>query len=162
MRLHRRSRIRACSVAAGAAPSGTLPLLAPTLLTALLLVSFFGCSPGQPEGADEPTAQIVEVPDWIPSYPDTEPVLLYASESADASFGSISFSTRDERKQVLDFFRDRLEASGFTLEVTRFGGPDGRIGLITGSAADAKRGITVTIDAGENETGVVINYSQSS
>ena len=133
----------------------------PILISVLILLTFVGCSPGQPESGEEKTAETVEVPEWIPDYPASDPILLYASESPRASSGLISFSTQDGGEQVLEFFRGRLEESGFALEVTPFHGPDASIGLLTGHSSDEKLGITVTVDSGEDETGVVVNYSQA-
>jgi hypothetical protein len=76
------------------------------------------------EDGDGGTAQITvsgaKLPSWIPIYPGTEPSANFVTTSGEQTTGSFGFNASTGPNPILEFYRERLEADGFTVETTTF------------------------------------------
>lgn len=80
---------------------------------------------GSQEGAfftvesDEGTATwgTDDIAQWLPDYPRTESLqVAYSNKTEDSHSGAFGFSTTDSVEQVVDFYREALEAEGFAVQ----------------------------------------------
>lgn len=87
------------------------------------------------------------MPAWVPVYPGSTPKGTFSAQAKGASQSGFGFTTSDPPAKVMDYYKNQLTSSGFTISGT-FSSPNG--GLI--SAENGKRTLTVTVTASGNET----------
>jgi hypothetical protein len=105
---------------------------------------------------------IAQVPGWVPVYPDTEPQGGHAVERDDGVSGGFQLETGDSVTAVIDFFRSRLSADGFSVEVNTISGTGGtQGGLVKGVNEDAGRSVTIMIGSDDGRTSVTVSYRES-
>lgn len=96
------------------------------------------------EGNDGSQARIgvtgEALPDWIPVYPGSSPTVSFVNESEGRTDGAFSFSTDGEAEEILNFYRQALEAAGFEVDATTF--PTG--GSVTAKKAGFELGLFAT------------------
>jgi hypothetical protein len=87
------------------------------------------------------------MPAWVPVYPGSTPKGTFSSQNKGASQSAFGFSTADPAAKVIEYYRNQLQSSGFTVTQT-FATAAG--GMIT--AESGKRTLTVTASASGSET----------
>ena len=107
------------------------------------------------------SADLSDVPDWVPSYPGlTATQSTLHSTTADGVLGAFTGKSSDGAQAVVDHFKQLFEDRGYTLgseSLTRTG--DGAYGLINGELANGRSVNVVVMESG-GETTVTINYNQ--
>jgi hypothetical protein len=109
------------------------------------------------------SADLSDVPDWVPSYPGSEDLQgTMQSTNAEGLMGAFSAKTPDDAQKVVDYFKDLFEERGYKIgaeSMTRTG--EGAFGAINGESAEEGRMVNVMVmeNAGEGETVVTINYT---
>ena len=107
------------------------------------------------------SADLSDVPDWVPAYPGgTDVSSTMHTSSADAVMGAFTAKTTDDAQKVVDHFKQWFEDQGYTIgteSMTRTG--EDTIGGITGEDGDG-RSVNVMIIESKGESQVAINYNQ--
>jgi len=98
-----------------------------------------------------------QVPSWVPIYPGTEPTGHFTMTSDSGTNVSFSLQTDDAVQKVLSFYKEKLEAEGFTTSVSSFSG-DGSQGAFV-SARDEAGGRTVQVSIGSEGGSTTVNLN---
>lgn len=104
------------------------------------------------------------VPEWLPPYPQTEPVLLSESESGADLAGMISFVVAAEPEASGEIYKSLLEAAGFAVRFFPFDTPGGRTWRLEGDDETGTLGVYLTISptaGSESSAQFVLNYSKA-
>lgn len=108
------------------------------------------------------SADLSDVPDWVPAYPGaTEVQGMMHSTSAEGIVGAFTSKTSDGAQTVVDHFKALFEGQGYEIaseSMTRTG--DGAFGVVVGELAAEGRSINVVVIESAGETQVTINYNQ--
>lgn len=105
-----------------------------------------------------------EIPDWVPAYPGAAYQQAgLTSQMGGTNSGSFAFETEDPPGDVLEFFREELEAAGFSVQDNTMS-EGGRVqgGLLTATSESDERQVQVTISGEGATTQGSIFYSESS
>jgi hypothetical protein len=97
-----------------------------------------------------------KVPTWLPDYPGSNPQSIFSTRTKDVRTGTFIFKTKDSADHVVQYYRDQLEASGFTIAAVR---NSGRSQMITAADNSKDRTVTVAVGGGTNETAVNVTYT---
>ncbi len=107
------------------------------------------------------SADLSDVPDWVPAYPGATDVTgTMHTSSADGVMGAFTGKSTDDAQKVVDHFKQLFEDEGYAIggeSMTRTG--DAAFGGINGDLGDG-RSINVMIVQAEGNTQVTINYNQ--
>ena len=106
------------------------------------------------------SADLSDVPDWVPLYPGAEEVQSsFHNTSAAGVSGAVSGKTQDHAQEVLDHFKKTLEDQGYTIgSQSMTSTPGGAYAGISGKLDDA-RSVNVGIIEQQGETVITINYN---
>ena len=93
------------------------------------------------------TANLGDVPDWVPLYPGgSEIQSTYQTATDDDLSGTVSSKTADGAQVVVDHYTKVFEDAGYTIggqSMTKVG--DGAFGAITGELSEEERSINVAV-----------------
>lgn len=107
------------------------------------------------------SADLSDVPEWVPSYPGaTDVTSNMHTSSADSVMGAFTGKSTDDAQKVLDYFKQLFEDKGYKIgaeSLTRTG--DDTFGGINGDLGDG-RSVNVAVTERAGETQVIINYNQ--
>ncbi len=107
------------------------------------------------------SADLSDVPDWVPVYPGaTDVTSTMHTSSADGVMGAFTGKSTDDAQKVVDHFKQLFEDEGYKIgaeSMTRTG--DGAFGAINGELGDG-RSVNVVIIESEGNSQVSINYNQ--
>jgi hypothetical protein len=104
-----------------------------------------------------------QIPDWLPKYPGAAVQQAgFTSQTADSNSGSYAFETTDSPGEVLSFFRQELEAAGFSVQENSMS-EDGTVqgGFLTATSEADDRQAQVTVSSDGEKTQGSIFYSES-
>ncbi len=100
-----------------------------------------------------------DVPSWVPKYPGATNTGLFSAKGSDVDSkgegGSFAFTTSDSPRKVLDFYRDKVGALGFKVNMNT---DTGSGGMIVAADADEKRSLTAVATGQGSSTSVNITY----
>ena len=108
-------------------------------------------------------AEAGEIPDWLPEYPGAAVQQAgFTSQTGGTNSGSFAFETSDSPGEVLEFFRQELEAAGFSVQENTMS-QDGTFqgGLLTATSEADDRQAQVTVSREGEMTRGSIFYSES-
>jgi len=97
----------------------------------------------------------VNLPSWVPSYPNSQPQASMTSETDKGKTLAFSFKTSDSVEKVVGFYKDGLTSAGLTISnsgVFTSSGSTG--GMVAASDSDKKREVTVTVATEQGQTAV--------
>jgi hypothetical protein len=100
-----------------------------------------------------------KIPDWVPLYPDAQPIGSYSAQNKDGWSGGFHFATKDSPNKVISFYEDGFKRAGLTANtnlLTQNGKTTG--GLATGEDTGKKRNVSVNAIADEDGTQVTVIY----
>lgn len=97
------------------------------------------------------------LPAWVPVYPGTVPEGTLSTDTPESRGGVYTAKTSDEMEDVLDYYADELEASGFTIE-SRTRMPEG--GMLN-AEDEGGRNVTLILGTTKGPTEIVVQYAQS-
>lgn len=108
-------------------------------------------------------AQAGELPDWLPQYPGAEVESAgFTSQTTESISGTYTFETADSAGDVFAYFREELEAAGFSVDENMMS-TEGVVqgGLLTAASDEDGRQVQMTLSReGESTLGSVF-YSEA-
>ncbi|MGI9610870.1 MAG: hypothetical protein ACR2NL_11325 [Acidimicrobiia bacterium] len=109
------------------------------------------------------SADLSDVPDWVPGYPGSEDLQgTMQSTSAEGLMGAFSAKTTDDAQTVVDYFKKLFEERGYKIgaeSMTRTG--EGAFGAVNGESVEDGRMVNVVVieNVNDGETVVTVNYT---
>jgi hypothetical protein len=98
-----------------------------------------------------------KVPAWLPEYPGSNPKSIFSARNKDVRSGTFIFTTQDSPDHVAQYYRDQLEAAGFTIAAAT---NTGRGQVITAQDHSKDRTVNVVVSRGAtSETSVNVTYT---
>jgi hypothetical protein len=98
-----------------------------------------------------------KVPAWLPDYPGSNPRSIFSANTKDVRSGTFMFTTKDSADHVVQYYRDQLEGSGFTIATVT---NSGRSQMMTAADHSKERTATVAVGGEGNETSVSVTYTK--
>jgi hypothetical protein len=105
------------------------------------------------------SGSIDKLPDWLPSYPGSQPMGSYAAQGEQGESGSFHFTTKDPPNKVIDFYEEGLKRAGMTVNISQFqqiGKGGGRVA--TSEDSEKKRIAYINAIADDNGTQVTVVF----
>jgi len=106
------------------------------------------------------------VPEWVREilYPDaTATQGTWHTSTPDGIAGVVSITTDDDPKEVLAFFKDKLEDAGYEISgESTTSTPQGKFATIAGERSDKGRTVNVGVVQNDEQTQVTVNYNDKS
>ena len=102
-----------------------------------------------------------KVPEWVPLFADATVSGNYDAKTAEGHAGAVTITTSASVAEVMKFYKEKFEASGFvveTLTVDRSSGGDG--GTVIGTAANRKRNVNVVVSVADGKTQALVTFSE--
>jgi hypothetical protein len=106
------------------------------------------------------SGSVAKLPDWLPSYPDTEVQGSYSAQTKDGGSGGFHFLTRDPPNKVITFYQENLERAGLTVTtnmVQQSGKATG--GMAAGEDSAKKRTAYINAVVGDDGTRVNVAFA---
>jgi hypothetical protein len=101
-----------------------------------------------------------KAPDWVPSYPGSNPQGTVSIDNAAEQGGTFTFVTSDPPDKVMSFYGDALKSAGFKVS-NMTSNSDGKVGgFVTGQNDADKRSVTITVGTDNDGTHVAATYAQ--
>lgn len=111
-------------------------------------------------------ASLEDVPEWVREilYPDaTATQGTWHTSTPDGIAGVVSITTDDDPKEVLAFFKDKLEDAGYEISgESTTSTPQGKFATIAGERSDEGRTVNVGVVQNDEQTQVTVNYNDKS
>ena len=102
-----------------------------------------------------------DIPAWVPVLPGSETESPHVVESEGKTSGGFQLRSTESVEAATTFYRERLEADGFEVNVNSFAIGEGDAGaVVTGSKSDGQRNVTAMIRTDEGATRVVVSYQE--
>ena len=101
-----------------------------------------------------------KMPDWVPTYPGTNPEGTFSMQGGEGTAGAFKFNTKDTPQAVLTYYEEGFKKAGFKVTANITGqivGTNG--GMITAEDAASKR--TCMVIVGTDGSGTVGNVNFS-
>lgn len=101
-----------------------------------------------------------KAPNWVPSYPGSNPQGTLSINDANEQGGSFSFVTSDSPDKVMSYYGDALKSGGFTVSnlTSNSNGKTG--GMVSGQSDGQKRSVTFIVGSENDGTHVAATYSE--
>jgi hypothetical protein len=102
-----------------------------------------------------------DLPKWIPNYPGGTTQGSYTANSPESRTAAFTVTTQDGVDEVLNFYQDKLEAEGLSVQKTTAesgGGVTG--GTLTGTSEDQKRTVNVIVSSSNGETTAMVTFEE--
>lgn len=115
-------------------------------------------------GADGTTtfsagAPLTDRPQWVPDYPGSEPTTAFDARTDDGRSVTYQFTTTDSIDEVLKFFKEELEDTGFEINSNRISG-SAEGGVLTGRSKVPHAEISVTVGLQDGTINVVVQATE--
>jgi len=116
---------------------------------------------GSGPGIQPSFVNAVDIPDWLPIYPNTTPVGVASSTSQENSSGSVQMQTADETDEVVTWYKDALVEEGFILNPS-MSSKDGNMTNIRASFDEDGTELQVSIlrDSKTRATRILLSYNR--
>jgi len=103
-----------------------------------------------------------KIPSWIPRYEGTAPDGFFSSSSQGENSGSCSIQTTDDPEQILDFYQEKLEESGFEVQRQTIATGKQKVAVLSATRESEGKQIQLTAvkDEGASETNLMLNYTE--
>ena len=103
-------------------------------------------------------ADMSALPSWVIAYPGARTDGVSTLESNGEKSGTFTIHTADSAEQVLAYYAQKLEGSGFKVEKTNVSGNNAAGGSVTGTAE--KRSLSVIVSNQEGETQGLVAFTE--
>lgn len=103
-----------------------------------------------------------EIPEWVPSYPGTEPGNRHSMQSDESLSGGFEIETGEGVGALIEYYRSALEEGGFDVSVNTFSGEDGEGGMVNGHDEESQRNVVIIVNQEDGSTKAVVSYNQGS
>ena len=103
-------------------------------------------------------ADMSALPSWVIAYPGARTDGVSTLESNGEKSGTFTIHTTDSAEQVLAYYAQKLESSGFKVEKTNVSGTNAAGGSVTGTAE--KRSLSVIVSNQEGETQGLVAFTE--
>ena len=112
-------------------------------------------APAKPFLTDAPSSEGSNRFAWVPTYPDAAIVNITTKQTRDQLSYGFNFRAPEDFKQVLAFYRDRLQAAGFKVDVKESGETGGELHAVADGGRRSFDAIAVKVLQGTGtEVGV--------
>ena len=102
-----------------------------------------------------------DIPDWVPVYPETEPLASHVFEGSEGVRGTCQLDTDDGAAEVIDFYQERLQQAGYEVTVNRFSSTDGEEGGVVNAEHEASgRNLVDMVGTENGRTTASVSYSE--
>jgi hypothetical protein len=102
-----------------------------------------------------------DIPAWVPVLPGSETESPHVVESEGKTSGGFQLRSTESVEAATAFYRERLEADGFEVNVNSFSVGEADSGaVVIGSQGDGQRSVTAMIRTDEGATRVVVSYQE--
>ena len=102
-----------------------------------------------------------EIPGWVPVVEGAEIESPHVVESEGKTSGGFQLRSTESVEAATAFYRERLEADGFEVNVNSFSMGEADSGaVVIGSQGDGQRSVTAMIRTEEGATRVVVSYQE--
>ena len=101
-----------------------------------------------------------KVPDWVPIFADGDRVASYDVRTASEHAGTFNITTSASPQTVMTFYKEKLEAAGFTVQTMALDGPTAG-GSVIASTAGEKRAVNVFISVNEGKTNAMVTFKSA-
>lgn len=104
--------------------------------------------------------EAADIPDWIPRYPGATMSGTYTASGPEGETGAFSLASGDSPREILDWYKERLEGEGYEIRSQSFSG-EGQdfFGLITATQPDSGRSVNVSATREGDETRAAVQYT---
>jgi len=101
------------------------------------------------------------VPSWIPVIPGAEVEPLFTMSADGVSRGSIKIVTDKDAKEVLEFYKEKMEQAGFEIQTTSYSGDGESVDMLNGQSDDPKRTLIVNVTSdSDGKVNAAVTYSE--
>lgn len=97
-----------------------------------------------------------KLPDWVPSYPGSNPEGAFSATAGEGEGGMASFKTSDSAAKVIEFYQNEFKSAGYKISSTSSGAEGG---IVIGEDEANKRTVMATVSTADGSTQVMLNYS---
>ncbi len=102
-----------------------------------------------------------EAPDWAPVFPGTKAESTHSMNSDGGMSGGFQLQSDENVESIVEFYRSRLDATGFEVRVDRFSSDGESGGVVHGRNEALGRGVTVMVHSEEDgSTRVAVSYQE--
>jgi hypothetical protein len=101
-----------------------------------------------------------DLPSWVPAYPGGTAQGSYSANTPEGRTAVFTVTTRDGVDEVLNFYQEKLEAEGLTVQKTTVEGGDGSMNSLSGTSEDQKRTIGVMVTSSNGETSAIVTFEE--
>ena len=103
----------------------------------------------------------VNLPSWVPSYPDSHPQATMTSEDAHGKHAAYSFKTGDSVEKVVSFYKDAFASSGLKVANSSMAEGNGNTtGMVSANDEGKDREVLMVVGNQNGETTVTVTYSE--
>jgi hypothetical protein len=103
----------------------------------------------------------VNLPSWVPAYPNSQPQATMTSEDAQGKHAAYSFKTGDAVEKVVSFYKDALASSGLKVANSSMSEGNGSTsGMVSANDETRNREVLVIVGNEKGETTVSVTYSE--
>lgn len=100
-------------------------------------------------------------PSWIPVIPGAKTEPMFSMNADGVSHGSVKIVTDKGVKDLLEFYREKMEQAGFEIHMSSHSGGGQSVDVLTGHTEIPKKSLTVNASTdSDGEVTVVITYSE--
>ncbi|HEX7182424.1 MAG TPA: hypothetical protein VF756_11315 [Thermoanaerobaculia bacterium] len=101
-----------------------------------------------------------DLPSWVPTYPGGTAQSAFDAKTAEGHSAAFTVTTQDSVQQVLDFYKEKLEAEGFKVEKSSYE-TDGKMagGVVIGVTEDQKREVNINVATSEQGTQAMVSFN---
>jgi len=103
-----------------------------------------------------------DLPAWAPLYPGASTEGHFSMTDDDKRMVTVSLKTGDPVDKVLEFYKSKLKAQGFTTRVTTQSGDGGKAGFIIGTDEDGERSVQVSASEEDGATSIGLSCTMKS
>jgi hypothetical protein len=111
----------------------------------------FGGGPGGP----------ANLPSWVPTYPNGSVQGTFDSTSAEGRSAAFTVTTSDPVATVLEFYENQLKGAGLEVQKNTYEAAGaGSGGTVSGTSADQKRTVGVTVGTADGQTSALVTFNE--
>ncbi len=103
---------------------------------------------------------VKDLPDWAPVYPGASTEGHFSMTSEGERMVTLSLKTEDPVDDVLEFYKSKLKAEGFSTSVTTQSGDEGKAGFIIGTDEEGGRSIQVSASEEDGATSIGLSCTE--
>lgn len=114
------------------------------------------------DGSKQTYGNAVNIPDWVPTYPGTQPQGVSATSGPEGENGMVIMTTSDDVDKILGHYKKKLEDEGYTITPASMSNNDLRVETLQTKRASDNTEVVVTIsrESNQQETNISLTYGR--